>query len=389
VQRVNFETIEYAGLQAEIETKRRVLSDLVERQSETETSFRLREARTSNVRVVDPAEPPTTAASPRKLLNLVLALLVGSTLGIGMAFLVDHLDNTVKNEQDIQRLGGVTVLGHVPLTRTLHAVGDEVPHSDDLTRQLDIGSHLDPRSNFSETFRNLRTSLLLATPDHPPRHVAVTSCEPGDGKSTVALNLAIVLTQLGRRVLLIDADLRRPRIHKSLQLTNAVGVSSFLSGNATLDELIRESEIPNLRVITSGPIPPNPSELLGSPGLETMLDRFSGEDRFDHIILDSPPVLSVTDAIILSTRTDSTILVVRAGMTSREALAQSAARLKQSRVKVTGAVLNAVSHEAGYYYGRYGYGRSYRYTYQADDEAEGTATTPGRTRRRFGRRRTG
>jgi capsular exopolysaccharide synthesis family protein len=176
----------------------------------------------------------------------------------------------------------------------------------------------------------------------------------------VALNLAIVLTQLGRRVLLVDADLRRPRMHKTLQLGNSVGVSSFLSGNATLDELIQESEIPNLRVITSGPIPPNPSELLGSPRLKTLLDRFAVEEQFDHIILDSPPVLSVTDAIILATRIDSTIVVVRSGMTSREGLAQSAARLRQSRVNVTGAVLNAVSEETGYYYGRYGRYRASR-----------------------------
>ena len=387
VQRVNRDTIEYAGLQAEIETKRHVLAGMVERQSETETSFRLRETSTSNIRVVDPATAPKYAASPRKTLNVILALLVGSALGVGMAFLVDHLDNTVKNEQDLQRVGGITVLGHVPLTQSLHPVGEETG-AEDLTRQLDIGSHLDPRSNFSETFRNLRTSLLLATPDHPPRHIAVTSCEPGDGKSTVALNLAIVLTQLGRRVLLVDADLRRPRVHKSLLLGNEVGISSYLSGNAPLEDLIQESEIPNLRVISSGPIPPNPSELLGSPGLQTLLERFAAEDRFDHVIFDSPPVLSVTDAIILSTRIDSTILVVRSGVTSREALAQSAARLKQSRARVTGSVLNAVSHETGYYYGRYGYGRSYRYAYGAEEgPQEGSKTR--RARKGLSRRRAG
>jgi capsular exopolysaccharide synthesis family protein len=212
----------------------------------------------------------------------------------------------------------------------------------------------------------------------------VTSCEPGDGKSTVALNLAIVLTQLGRRVLLIDADLRRPRVHKTLRIGNDVGISSFLSGNAPLEELIQESEIPNLRVITSGPIPPNPSELLGSPGLQTLLEHFEQEDRFDHVIFDSPPVLSVTDAVILSTRADSTILVVRSGVTSREALAQSAARLRQSRARVSGAVLNAASHESGYYYGRYG--RSYRYAYGAEDESapRSRRSRKGATRRRAG-----
>ena len=351
VQRVNQDAIDYSSLKTEIETKRKVLTDLVERQSETETSYRLRDAGTSNVRVVDRAEVPTFAARPNKRLNLMLSLAMGLGLGVCLALLVDHLDNTIKNETDAQRVSGLTVLGHVPLTRSLAVVGDDADLTS--TRQLDMASHLEPRSHFSETFRNLRTSLLLATPNHPPRSVLVTSCEPGDGKSTVALNLAIVLTQQGRKVLLVDADLRRPRLHKTTGLDNGIGLSSYLSGNAAINALVRTTEIPGLSVITSGPIPPNPSELLGSPRLDALLDDFLKANGFDHLILDSPPLLSVADSIVLSTRTDTTVVVVRAGATRREALAQSVSRLRHSRANVVGTVLNAVSEEAGYYYQYY------------------------------------
>ncbi len=353
VQRVNHDAIDYASLKTAIETKRKVLSGLVQRESETETSYRLSQTGTSNVRVVDRAELPQWPVSPNKRLNLLLAILSGLGAGAGLALLADHLDNTIKTEQDIVRLTPIPVLGHLPLTRRTGVVAQETANGP--TCELDLASHADPRSHFVETFRNLRTSLLLAAPDHPPRHVLVTSCEPGDGKSTVALNLAIVLTQLGRRILLVDADLRRPRIHKTLALDNALGLSSYLSGNADLADVLQETAVPNLRAIPSGPIPPNPSELLGSPRLDALLE----DAGFDHLILDSPPLLSVADSIVLSARTDSTTLVVRSGSTRREALVQSARRLRQARANVTGIVLNAMPEDSDPYYRTYWYRRHY------------------------------
>jgi succinoglycan biosynthesis transport protein ExoP len=356
VQRVSRDAIDYASLKTQIDAKREVLGGLMTRESETDTTQRLGAMKTSNVRVVDSAEVPDWPVKPNKRLNFLLSILFGLGLGAGMALLVDHLDNTIKSEGDIQRNSKLTVLGHVPLTRSLEVVGDDPGRAS--TYRLDLASHLDPRSHFSETFRSLRTSLLLATPDRPPRHVLVTSCEPGDGKSTVTLNLAIVLTQMGRKVLVVDADLRRPRIHKALALSSDQGLSNYLSGNAAIDQLVHETEIPNLHVISSGPIPPNPSELLGSPKLDVLLGDFLTRNGYDHLILDSPPLLSVTDAIVLSTRTDSTIVVVRSGSTRKEALAQSASRLGQSRANVIGTVLNAVPGDAGYYY-RYRWYRGY------------------------------
>jgi capsular exopolysaccharide synthesis family protein len=375
VQRVNLVAIEHANLKSQIETKRKVLSDLVARKNQTEASFRLKDTQTSNIRVVDRAATPKFPIRPRKAFNLMLSIIIGSGAGMLLALFLDHLDNTVKSEADIQRVTELAVLGHVPLTRSLKLVGEESEKKEEptLTAQLDFASQADPRSNFSEAFRNLRTSILLATPDHPPRHIAITSCGPGEGKSTVALNLAIVLTQLGRRVLLVDADLRRPRLHETMRVSNKEGLSNFLSGNVTLESLVQETGVPELKIIISGPIPPNPSELLGSPRLQALLDRFQQEDQFDHIIFDSPPLLSVTDAAILSSLVDSTIIVIRSGDTSREELAQSDLKLKRSHANVIGAVLNAVSEESGYYYGRY---RRYLYARRYYGSQPGSSDQP-------------
>jgi len=303
------------------------------------------------------------------------------TLGVGMAVLLDYLDNTVKNEQDIERIGGLAVLGYVPLYQPLRAVSEGGKQLEAMP-EADLASHHDSRSAFAEAFKNLRTSLLLASPDRPPRNIVVTSCEPGDGKSTVSLNLAIVLTQMGRRVLVVDADLRRPRLHKMLSLTNAVGLSSLLSGNATAEEVLQETSIPNLWAVSSGPIPPNPSELLGSPGLQAFVQRLQAGGRFDHVFFDSPPSVQITDGVILASCMDATIIVVRGGKTQRESVTQGVARLRQSRGHVIGAVLNAVSEEAGYYY----YSK-YRYYRRYEEDAVAGGLTARRSSRRHSRKR--
>ena len=375
VRRVNRDAIEYAGLKAEIETRRSFLNDLVNRQSETTVSDRLRDTGASNIRVLDRAETPRFPARPRKMLSFIMSTVMGLMLGVGAALLLDHLDNTVKNEQDIERVADLPVLGHIPLFRPLRVVAEDQKPSESPTHDpVDLGCYSNPRSGFTEAFKNLRTSILMVSPDRPPRHIVVTSCEPGDGKSTLSINLAIVLTELGRKVLFVDADLRRPRSHKMLNIPNTVGLSSYLTGNAGLDALLQDTDVPNLKVITSGPLPPSPSELVGSPSMQAMLDRFSSEGGFDHIILDSPPALQVTDSVILAARADATILVVRAGRTARESLAQGVARLRQARARVAGTVLNAVPEKARYY--------NYRYYQYYRNENEGEAV--GRRRRRTG-----
>ncbi|MCP3979807.1 MAG: polysaccharide biosynthesis tyrosine autokinase [bacterium] len=377
VQRVNRDAIQVASLKAAIDTKRDVLADLIARQSQTETSDALKDTRAGNIRVVDRAETPQVPVRPNRKLNLAFGLLLGTTLGVGLAFMLDHLDNTIKSEKDIARIAKLPVLGHLPLVPPLAAVDKSRP----VSAHVDLASLLDPRSHYAEACRSIRTALLLASPDHPPRSIVVTSCEPSDGKSTTAMNLAIVLTQLGRRVLIIDADLRRPRLHKALGLDNALGLSSLLSGNAADSEVIVETDIPNLSAIPSGPIPPNPSELLDSSRLKQLLVGMQDDGRFDHVLIDSPPLLHVTDTVLVSTHADATIIVVRGGRTRREALAGGARRLRVARTRVAGAVLNAVSTESGHYY-YYGLYRSQLDSGAAGRQEKHSPTTGSRKRLR-------
>jgi capsular exopolysaccharide synthesis family protein len=307
------------------------------------------------------------------------------------------VDNSIKTEQDIERYGaGVTVLGHVPLYEPLRVVyggGDDTKKREEGEEAValtpptaDLASHETPRSSFGESFKNLRTSLLLASPNQPPRHIQVTSCEPGEGKSTIVLNLAVVLAQMGKKVLLVDTDLRRPRLHSALELPNDVGLSSYLTGNAEPEELFQECPVPGLSVITSGPMPPNPSELLGSPRLDSLIEQLKENGGYDHVLFDSPPVIQVADSMIIATKMDATILIVRAGMTARESLAQGVARLRQGRAKVIGAVLNAISEKSRYYYyRRYGYHRRsayYSHTGAHDgDQSEATGALAALTKK--------
>ena len=353
VQRVGRDAIEYASLKAGIETKRKILTDLLTRQSDNETTRALKDAPASNMRVVDRAEPPRGPFKPDILLNLLLSVVFGLGLGAGAALLLNYLDNTVKNELDIQRYAAVPALGFIPLYQPLHVVGAEEPAS---TSQYaaDVACHADTHSSFAEAFKSLRTAFLMASPERAPRHVVITSCEALEGKSTVATNLAIALTQLGRQVVIVDADLRRPRVHKVLGIPNDLGLSSFLSGNADAADVLQETVIPNLHVVTSGPLPPNPSELLASKALETFLEKLDEQGSFDHIFFDSPPLLQMADAVLLANRMDATILVTREGRTTHQALASGAKRLRQSHARILGAVLNAVVERFGnYYYYRY------------------------------------
>jgi capsular exopolysaccharide synthesis family protein len=221
----------------------------------------------------------------------------------------------------------------------------------------DLITHSDSRSHLAEAYKELRTATLLASPDQPPRTILVTSCLPQEGKSQTSLNLSIALAQSGKRVLLVDADLRRPRLHRTFDLENDLGLSTYLSGNAALEHLVRDTPVAGLSLLTSGPIPPNPSELLGSRNFLMLVQSYAETGGFDHLIFDSPPLLSVADPIVIAAVADGTILVVQAGRTAREALVRGAGKLRQSGVKVLGAVLNGVNHSDRAYY----YGAPYRY----------------------------
>ncbi len=346
--------LEFGGLKAEIANRRQLLNDLLARKNQTQSSEALLDTQSSNIRIVDRAVTPARPIAPRTWRNVNLGLVVGLLLGIGAAFLLDHLDNTIKDESDVQRIApALPVLAQVPVFEPLRPVnggrdGGATPAGVEPSLP-DLGSHAAPRSAFAEAFKNLRTSILLVSADQPPRHILVTASDPESGKSTTSQNLALVLGQIGRRVLLIDADLRRPRLHRTFGQPNAVGLSSYLSGNAGPGELIRPSEFPNVSLITSGPVPPNPSELLGSPRLTALLAEIEGGGVFDHVVVDCPPLIQVADGLILSARMDAIILVVRCGVTTRESLALGLKRLSQGRSAATGVVLNGVPARGGYY----------------------------------------
>jgi len=211
-----------------------------------------------------------------------------------------------------------------------------------------------PKSMLSEAYRSIRTSILLSFSEKPPKKIAITSPNPAEGKTTTAINTAIALSQMGVQVLLIDADMRKPKIHKIFNHENGQGLSNFLSGHGDLESIVKMSEIPNLFYIPSGPIPPNPSELLGSNLFKNMMESL--EARFDHIILDSPPVLGFADAIILSTSVNGVIVTVLAGKTPRETLQRTKEVLQQVNTKILGVVINRVDirrSDYGYYYYRY------------------------------------
>lgn len=353
--KLSTDSIEYTNLRSEISKKRETLDQLMKRQSEIALTSHMRETRQSNIRIIDPARVPERVYRPNKKLNFLLGLFAGLGLGIGLALLIEHLDNSIKSADEIRALTGLTVIGMIPELRPSgpHPLRkDESPMTPGA--QPDLITHHAPRSPLAEAYKELRTATLLASPDEPPRTILVTSCLPQEGKSQTSLNLAIALAQTGRRVLLVDTDLRRPRLHQALGLDNDTGVSTYLSGNAPVEPLIRETCIQNLCALTSGPIPPNPSELLGSRRFLSLAREFADAKRFDHLVFDSPPLLSVADPIIVATVLDGTILVVQSGVTPREALLRGAAKLSQAKVKVLGAVLNSMSDShGGYYYYNY------------------------------------
>jgi non-specific protein-tyrosine kinase len=262
--------------------------------------------------------------SPRKKLNLALGLLVGLAIGVGGAVLRETLDTSVKTSDDIQQHSGVSTIGVIGFDP------DASKHP--------LIVHTDQHSVRAEAFRQLRTNLQFVDIDHAPRSIVVTSSLPGEGKTTTATNLAITLSQTGLRVLVVEADLRRPRVADYLGVINAVGLTSVLAGQATLDDVIQRWGDGRMHVLPSGPTPPNPSELLGSQGMVKLLRQL--EDRYDLVLLDAPPLLPVTDAAVLATSASGVLMVVRHGKTTREQLSRAAEALSTVGAHVYGAVLN-------------------------------------------------
>ena len=362
---LNESGIEYNFLKRDAEANRTLYENLLEKLKEAGVTAGLR---SNNIRPVNVARVPESPTEPDVFRNLSFALALGLTTGIGLAFMLEGLDNTVCTVEQVQAISMLPSLGIIPLgsgTADQRTTAKRLSLAEN-KETIELITKSRPHSQMAEAYRALRTSLLLTSVGAPPKVILVTSALPEEGKTTTSINCAIVLAQKGVRVLLIDADLRRPSIHRMLGLVTKAGLSNVLTGGATLQQAtVRSLVVPTLFVLPAGTQPPNPSELLASPQMSDLLESLRGQ--YDHIVIDTPPTLPVTDAVIMATRADAVILVARAGSTTKQALKRSRDILLQVSAKVSGVLLNAVDLHSPDYYSYYGQmGKTVRSYYHDD-----------------------
>jgi capsular exopolysaccharide synthesis family protein len=348
---MNRAAIEYSVLERDVESSKQIYNSLLQRAKETSVSGELK---SSNIRVIDRAERPRRPVSPRPVFSLLLALVGGTILGCGTAFFFEYLDSRIKSPEEIDTYLGLPSIGMIP------ALGKQWKDADPL-----ITNGVPP--SFAEAFRTLRTNVLFSAATPGCRSIAVTSTGPGEGKTLVASNLAIGFATAGQRVLLLDADMRRPRLHDVLTGAQEPGLSNVLVGNTSAGDALRKTAVPNLYVLTAGRIPPNPAELLGSRAFKELLASI--RERFDWIVIDTPPVMAVTDPNIVASLTDGVVFVIGAEMTSYRIARRALQQLEHAHAAFAGAVLNNVQIQRhAYYYSQY-YRREYASYYAAAERS--------------------
>ena len=341
-------SIDYSVLERDVQSSKQIYESLLQRAKETGISSELK---TSNIRIVDRAEQPRDPVAPRKMLNLALALVAGVILGLALAFFFEYVDSSIKTPDEIRTYLGLTTLGMVPALNARTLKG----------REPLINTGVPP--NFAEAFRAMRTNVLFAAADEGARTLVITSTGPGEGKTIVAANLAIGFAQAGQRVILIDADMRRPRVHQMFGQRQEPGLSNLMVGHAVPTATICKSGVPGLWLLPAGRIPPNPAELLGSRRFKEFITLLS--QHFDSVIIDSPPIMAVTDSAVAASAAGGVVFVVGAEMTSRQAAKAAIEQLQNGHPRFLGAVLNRVELERNsYYYSGY-YRREYAQYYQA------------------------
>lgn len=335
--------LELDRLKGESENTKRQYDSVFKRLKDIELSGLLR---TSNVRVLDAARPSLAPIRPNVPQGILMGLVAGLVLGIGLALLLDFLDTSVMTQHDIEDRLGLTFLGFVP------SIDETAPGSKDLH------IHREPKSLIAECTRSIRTNLLFMSPDKPFRRMLVTSSGPQEGKSTTVINLAIAMAQSGSKVLIVDTDMRRPRLHKAFGVPNDVGVSSLVVGEGRIEDAIKTTDVPGVYVLPCGPVPPNPAELQHTRAFSELLEELSR--RFDKVILDSPPVGAVADAVVLATQVDGVVVVLKAGQTNADVALRTVRTLRDVKANIYGGILNDVNLKHSKY-GDYYYGYAYKY----------------------------
>ena len=363
---LNESAIEYTALKRDSDSNRQLYESLLQRLKEASVTAGLR---SSNIRVVDVAQVPIVPAKPNVPGNIALGFLLGIVGGFALALLQENLDTTVLNLEELSAITSLPALGTIPLQiagNNRRRLGSGA--ASEVTEASVPITYLRPKSEVAESYRALRTSILLSSFGAPPKVILITSALPQEGKTTVSSNSAMVLAQKGGRILLVDADMRRPGVIKALGIRSTRGLSTVLSGvDKVENSLVPFPQLPNLLILPAGPVPPNPVELLGSNVMKDYISRWRNE--FDHIIIDTPPCLSVTDSVVLSVEADRVILVARSGQTPKAALRRASELLQQVNAHVMGVVLNAFNvHSADGYYNYYG--SKYASHYYEQSEAE-------------------
>ncbi|MBW2262436.1 MAG: polysaccharide biosynthesis tyrosine autokinase, partial [Deltaproteobacteria bacterium] len=386
---LNLKEIEYNELFRTNEANLRTYLLLLERSEDARLQKYIKR---NNISILDRALTPEIPSKPRVKLNILLALIIGLMAGVGLAFFLEYMDVTIKTQDEVEHEIGLPFLGIVPSIGSAQSRksrygryspfkkkkrrGSGREPDDDTPMNKDLFVHKNPSSAVAECVRSIRTNILFMSPDKAISRIMVTSPGPQEGKTTLVLNLAIAMAQSGSRVLVVDTDLRRPRVHKAFGFPNDKGITSTLMGVHPLEETIRETEVENLFILPCGPIPPNPAELIHTDKFSALVEELSV--RFDRVIFDSPPVTAVTDAAILVHQVDGAILILRPLQTHKSAAKQAKRSLTDVGGRILGAVFNNLdleNRDYGYYH--YYYYRKYGYYY--GESRDSTAPQAGET----------
>lgn len=339
--------IQYNTLQRELDNKKKVFDALIEKYSKLNI---VDELGANNIFIVDHAAIPRGHSEPSMRKNVMLGALIGLFLGIVIAFILESLDDTIKDADDFEQVAGMPVLGTIPLEKLADARDSKDREKD--SKLVAMFSHTEPQSPLAEAFRSMRTALLFSTTSGAPQVLMATSSMPSEGKSTILINMAITFSQKSNsRVLIIDADLRNPSLHRYLGLDNESGLSDYLTSSGNLTDVTQPTDVAGVFAISAGQIPPDPVELLSSPKMLELLAEV--RERFDHIIIDTPPVVGLADALVVSDIVDATLMVATQGKTRKRQLTQALTLLRRAQAHLLGGVLNMVEvkHGYGYYYG--------------------------------------